>query len=142
MIDLFQNYLRLGKVKKKTPDLIEAKSLLERALGRVAYTKQTEITEKTAPFVLEDAYEAIREAAQALMSAEGFKPYSHEATISFVKEFHGSIFNEEDLFRFDRFRQLRHDSVYKAVQIRTEDAIASVLFAEPFIAKVKTILKF
>lgn len=110
MINKFIYYLKLGKVKRKTSDFEEAKSLLKKAENRLDYTKSKEINEKTAQFVLEDSYEGIRESAQALMSIKGFKPYSHEATISFIKEFYSSSFSEEEVRKFDRFRILRNDS--------------------------------
>jgi len=141
MINSFSYYLNLGKVKKKTSDFEEAKSLLEKAKNRLEYIKLKEITSKTSQFVLEDSYEAIRESAQALMSIKGFKPYSHEATISFVKEFYSSSFSEDEIRKFDRFRQLRNDSVYTAKPVTNEDAKASVLFAIEFINKIGLVLK-
>ena len=75
------------------------------------------------------------------MSIKGFKPYSHEATIAFIKEFYNSDFNEEEVHKFDRFRQLRNDSVYKAKLVSNEDAKSSVLFAVEFINKVNLLLK-
>lgn len=141
MINSFKNYLNTGYVKKKTPDTEEAKALLEKAKNRIQYTKSREINDRTSQFVLEDAYEAIRESAQALMSVKGFKPYSHEATISFIKEFYNSEFNEQELSKFDRFRQLRNDSVYKAKIVTKEDSKASILFAIEFINKISFLLK-
>ena len=141
MINSFANYLKEGYVKKKTPDPEEAKALLEKAKNRIEYTKSKEINDKTSQFVLEDAYEAARESAQALMSIKGFKPYSHEATIAFIKEFYSSDFNEEEVHKFDRFRQLRNDSVYKAKSVANEDAKSSVLFATEFIFQVNLLLK-
>ena len=136
MINSFKNYLKLGKAKKKTPDLEKAKALLEKAENRLYYTKNKEINAKTAQFVLEDAYESAREAAQALMSLKGYKPYSHQATISFIKEFYNTIFTEEEIHAFDRFRQLRNNSVYKAVPVTKQDAKAAILFAIKFINKM------
>ncbi|MBL7169759.1 MAG: hypothetical protein ISS48_01975 [Candidatus Aenigmarchaeota archaeon] len=63
MINSFKNYLEDGKAKKKTPDPEEAKSLLEKSQNRLEYIKLKKITNKTATFILEDAYEAVREAA-------------------------------------------------------------------------------
>jgi len=140
MINSFENYLKLGKVKRKTPDSEEAKALLNKSEDRLDYIKIKDINTKTARFVLEDSYEAVREAAQSLMSIKGFKPYSHEATISFIKDFYISAFNEEYIHEFDRFRQLRNDSVYKAVQIIEEDAKSSLLFAQKFIEKIRVLL--
>lgn len=136
MINSFENYLKLGKVKRKTPDSEEAAALIKKAQERINYIKHKEIDEKTADFVLEDAYEAVREAAQALMSAKGFKPYSHEATISFIKERYKSTFDEEDINKFDRFRQLRNDSVYKATVVIEDDAKSAIEFAEYFVKNV------
>ena len=137
MINSFNNYLNSGYVKKKTPDTEEAKALLEKAKNRLEYTKSREINDRTSQFVLEDAYES----AQALMSIKGFKPYSHEATIAFIKEFYNSDFNEEEVHKFYRFRQLRNDSVYKAKLVSNEDAKSSVLFAVEFINKINLLLK-
>jgi len=133
----FENYLKLGKVKKKTPDTEEAKSLLEQAKDRLSYIKYKKITDKTAKFVLQDAYEAAREAAQSLMSREGYKPYSHEATIAFIKEYHCDAFPEEITSRFDHFRKLRNDSVYKAATITIEDADSCLKFSMDFVKKTQ-----
>lgn len=141
MINSFNNYLSSGYVKKKTPDTEEAKALFEKANNRLEYVKSREVNVRTSQFVLEDAYESARESAQALMSIKGFKPYSHEATIAFIKEFYGYNFNEEELHKFNRFRQLRNDSVYKAKSVTNEYAKASFLFAVDFINKVKVLLK-
>ena len=48
---------------------------------------------------------------------------------------------EEELRKFDRFRQLRNDSVYKAKTVTNEDSKASVLFAIEFINKANSLLK-
>lgn len=141
MINSFENYIKLGKVKKKTPDFEEAKTLLEKAENRLEYIKLKDIDGKTSQFLLEDSYEAIRESVQALMSIKGFKPYSHEASISFIKEFHKVDFKEEEIRKFDRFRQLRNDSVYKAVTVSVEDAKASLVFSIQFVNKIKSIIK-
>ncbi|MBU0470750.1 MAG: HEPN domain-containing protein [Nanoarchaeota archaeon] len=137
MIIPFAKYLKIGKAKRKTSDPEEAKALLSQAHDRLDYVKNKEISVRTAKFVFEDAYEAVREAAQSLMSMKGFKPYSHEATISFIKEFHGNDFTEEDISLFDYFRQLRNDSVYKAVKVLPEDAKDCMVFAKEFVNKVK-----
>ena len=89
--------------------------------------------------MFEDAYSATREAAQSLMSLKGYKPYSHEATISFIKEFHPELLDEEKIAEFDRLRQLRADSEYRAVSISIIEAENSIGFAKDFIHKIKDI---
>tara|TARA_Y100000034_G_scaffold101786_1_gene126295 strand:- start:97 stop:510 length:414 start_codon:yes stop_codon:yes gene_type:complete len=135
----FETYLREGKVKRMTADPEQAQALLKQAQDRLEYVSDKDITLKSAKFVFEDAYEAVREAAQSLMSKKGFKPYSHEATISFIKEFHKKDFSQEDVANFDHFRMLRNDSVYRAVQISLEDARDCLAFAKVFVNKAKEI---
>lgn len=141
MINSFENYLRIGKAKRKTPDSEEAKSLFTQSEERLDYIKMKQLNERTAKFILQDSYEVVREAAQSLMSLKGYKPYSHEATISFIKEYYAERFNEEEIHKFDYFRRLRNDSVYKAVIIVEEDAKSSFIFAKKFISKIKPLLK-
>jgi uncharacterized protein (UPF0332 family) len=73
------------------------------------------------------------------MSKKGYKPYSHEATISFVKEFHSKEFTAEETTDFDHFRKLRHDSVYRAVPVLLEDARDCIAFAKKFVKKAREI---
>ena len=134
-MDSFNNYVKSGKVKKKTLDPEEAKALLQQANDRLEYTQEKKITEKNAKFVFEGAYEAAREAAQSLMSLKGYKPYSHEATVIFVKEHYE--FSDEEISLFDYFRKLRADSIYRAVKIVEKDAQECVEFSKKFVAKVK-----
>ncbi len=141
MKNKFDNYLKQGKIKRKTPDPEEAKSLLEKAKSRLNYIKIKQIDDHTSSFILEDAYEAVRESAQSLMSIRGFKPYSHEATISFIKKFYSSDFKEQELYKFDHFRRLRNDSIYKAVEIMKEDAYEVFRFAKDFVKRIESISK-
>jgi uncharacterized protein (UPF0332 family) len=141
MINSFDNYVKSGKAKPKTPDREEAKALLEKAIKRLSYAQEKDVTEDTAQFILEDSYEAAREAAQSLMSLQGFKPYSHEATISFIRDRHGESFTEEEIVLLDRFRQLRNDSMYKAVPVFPTDAKKCLVFSSAFIKKIRALEK-
>ena len=47
MINTFDYYLKLGRVKKKTPDSEEAKALLKKAGNRIEYTKLNAIQQHT-----------------------------------------------------------------------------------------------
>lgn len=106
MIEKFQFYLDENHVKKQSPDKTEAKSLIDKAFQRMNFIKIQKIDAAVSTFIFEDIYECIREAAQSIMSMDGYKPYSHEALISFLKEFHK--FDESDIATFDRYRILRN----------------------------------
>ncbi len=135
----FKVFIEQGKVRKNTPDPKEARSLLNRSKQRLEYISIKEINSKTAPFVLEDSYESVRESAQSLMSLNGFKPYSHKATVSFINEYYSSEFSLE-VWEFDRLRKLRNNSVYTAAPVSKQDAIQSLSFAKRFVEKAEIIL--
>ena len=88
MIEKFQYYLDENLARKEKVDKEEAKSLMNKAVQRLDYIKKQEISEFTSSFIFEDIYETLREASQSLMSLKGYKPYSHEALISFLREFY------------------------------------------------------
>lgn len=141
MINSFENYLKAGKVRSKTIDPEESKSLLEKAQRRISFVKNIPIDENNKDFLFENAYASIREAAQSLMSLKGFKPYSHEATISFIKRFYGIEFNEENISSFDRFRDLRNNSVYKAEPVQETDTGEVISFAVTFVQIIEKLHK-
>jgi len=83
MLQEFQYYLDENLVVKKHPNKEEARSLMNKAIQRLRYVKEQEITGHNASFIFEDIYESLREASQALMSLRGYKPYSRKSSIIF-----------------------------------------------------------
>lgn len=135
MIRDFQYYLENDLVKKQSSNPEEAESLMNKALSRLEYIKAQKITRQTASFIFEDIYETFREGSQALMALKGYKPFSHEALIAFLKEFYK--FSDSDLSSFDRYRILRNKTVYAAEMISEETCKASLKFLEEFLPKLK-----
>ena len=135
MIREFNYYIENNFVKKCTPNLGEAESLINKAIKRLEYIKIQKITNATASFIFEDIYEAFREASQAIMALKGYKPFSHEALIYFLKEFY--TFSELELTSFNRYRILRNKTIYSAEVISEETCKASLKFLESFLPKLK-----
>lgn len=135
MIEKFQFYLDENLVKKESADIEEAKSLIEKAFQRMDFIKTQHLNEKTSTFVFEDIYECLREAAQSLMSLEGYKPYSHEAVIAFLKEF--CRFDEYEIESFNRYRILRNNCIYKAAKVSSTACRDAMKFSENFLPKIK-----
>lgn len=134
MIERFEYYLTANLVRKQKADKEEAKSLMKKAVHRLNYIKKQEIKEDTASFIFEDIYESLREASQSLMSLKGYKPYSHEALISFLRNFYN--FTGSDISNFDRFRVLRNKTVYSAVWVSVEVCQEALAFLEDFLPKL------
>ncbi len=136
MIKEFQYYLNSNLAKKASPDKGEAEALVKKAAGRLDFSiKARELNENTAPYIFEDVYECLREAAQSLMSLKGYKPYSHEALISFLKEFFD--FSESDIASFNRYRILRNKTVYRGEKISAEICKEALNFLLKFLPELK-----
>lgn len=136
MIMEFKYYLENNMARKASPDRGEAEALMNKAEGRVKFfIKTKEINEDTAAFVFEDIYECLREASQSLMSMKGYKPYSHEALISFLKEHFN--FTEQNIITLDRYRILRNKTVYQGEKISVETCKDALEFLHKFLPKIK-----
>ncbi|MEW6329163.1 MAG: hypothetical protein AB1468_03540 [Candidatus Micrarchaeota archaeon] len=135
MIEQFQFYIENGLVKKTAPNKESAVALMNRAYARLGYVREQNITKATAPFIFEDIYETLREASQALMELKGYKPYSHEAQISFLREFYK--FPEHLISTFDRLRVLRNKCLYGAAHISPETCRGALGFAVSFLPELK-----
>lgn len=131
----FEYYLKTNAVKKKVPSPALAKSLLAKANKRLARLIKMPVTEEYASLILEDAYEALREAAQSLMEAYGFKPYSHEALIAFLKI--NQFLDANDIEELNRYRILRNKSVYEAKELSAESGKEALNFAKDTLPKIK-----
>ncbi len=84
MIQPFEHYEKERLVEKTMVNTGLARSFLDKSSVRLKRILKEEINENKASLIFEDAYESMREAAQALMQLEKYKPLSHEALIAFL----------------------------------------------------------
>ena len=70
------------------------------------------------------------------MEMKGFKPYSHEAIISFLMKYFKNI-TKEDISTFDRYRILRNKVMYKASKVSVETCKEALKFSENFLPLLK-----
>jgi uncharacterized protein (UPF0332 family) len=135
MIKPFNYYVNNKLVKKVTINPGLARALITKAEVRLKRVTKVKITREESSIVFEDIYESVREALQSLMQLKGYKPYSHEALVAFVKEqemFSLSVIND-----VDRYRILRNKSVYEAKQISLETCQEALAFATKVLPEVK-----
>lgn len=127
----FEDFLNTEQVKKTFIDKNLIKSLMEQAQRRLHRTEKEIITEENCDFLLEDYYEAMRTLTDAWLYSNGYKSYSHEATIAYLakdKEFTPML-----LEGFDRLRRLRHGTRYYGKRVTIADSkeaqrLAKILF--------------
>ncbi len=139
MIKPLQYYIKENLVKRSAKNISIAKSLMEKAEIRLKRINANKIEENEASLVFEDIYESLREAAQSLMEVNGYKPYSHEALISFLCE--KKFLSQEELHDFDNYRILRNNSVYKAEKVSLEKCHEAKGFAGQILPELNKKLK-
>ena len=135
MIKPFDYYLSEKLVRKSSPNMSMAKSLVQKAEIRFKMLRSESITEENSSIVFEEIYEALREASQSLMEIKGFKPYSHEALVSFLKEY--NLVSEEKANMLDNYRILRNNSVYKAEKISLQKCTEAMDFAKKSLPEIR-----
>ncbi len=132
----FQYFIREKDVVKRWIDTNLAKGLMEDAEDRFPFGE--EILSKKPKYAFENAYEAVRELADALLALEGWKSFSHEASISFLQKF--SEFNKIELEILDKIRKKRNDSKYYGKIIDKNQAEEDIKFLKKIFDKLIKIL--
>ena len=102
----FEYFVKTGAVKKQSVDMNLAKATRKESSERLLMAKSILQTQK-AKYALENAYESIREDIDAILFSEGFKSFSHEATISFLQKF--KEFSAEEISDFAKKNLLPTD---------------------------------
>jgi len=133
----FDFYFNEGKVKRQNQDKELAKSLIDDAKERIEKAVKLDIA-FFSKIVFENVYDALRNILDALLAVEGYKSYSHEASIAYLKKhgFEDSIIEEIDSFRFKR-----NSSKYYGKDVSEEDAKEIINFYHKHSKKIIEIVK-
>lgn len=138
MVKDFEFFLKKGDVKEQSPNKNLAYSTFKESLERIEFARQ--LLDKAKPkYVLENAYDAMREAADSILYIRGFKSFSHEASILYLFK---EGFNEQDITEFDRFRKIRNSIKYYGKDCDLSDAEQAIQLADKIITKIKEKIKF
>lgn len=106
----FEEFVKQGVVKKKKRDEDRASSLIGGAEKRKhVLEKYLPLNEETAVQVIEECYDIVRELLEATLSAEGYKTYSHEATVAYFAKLG---FPKDEVLFLDALREVRHGTKY------------------------------
>lgn len=133
----FDYYAENELAKKSSENPSEAKSLIKQSIDRLEFIETHEINEKNCSFLFESIYDSIREASQSLMSLKGYKPYSHEAVIAFLKKYHSQDFSISELEEFNNYRILRNNIVYKAEKANEKETQKALKLCKIIIEKIR-----
>jgi len=116
----FEDFIKSKKVRKGTPDMQLAKSLIKMSENHLKSIEDMRLTEVSSATIMTNYYESLREIVEAIASIDGYKVYSHEAFTYFLKE------KGEDLIsiKFDNYRKIRNSVNYygKPVEVGITEA--------------------
>lgn len=133
----FEYFVKRKKVRKKSIDKELAKSLVKSSKDRFEFAIET--MSRKPRYALENAYESIIELIDALLALKGYKSWSHEANIAFLKKF--KEFSSVELERLDNIRRKRHSSKYYGVFFKRMEVKREIEFLKRIRRKLNTIIK-
>jgi len=132
----FKFYLETGEVKRVSVNSAIAQSLrkdiVERAGKILLLDKNT-----FAKLIFEQIYDCLREAADTILALDGYKSYSHEASISYLTKFK---FSYGFIQEFDSFRFRRNGSKYYGKEIEINDSEQIISFYKKYIEQLLKII--
>ncbi len=129
----FEYFLEKKDVKKATPDIELAKSLIKDMNERIKKSLMLDV-KIFSKFVFENVYDGLRDFCDALLASNGFKSYSHQASISYL---HKEGFDLSIIEQLDNFRYKRNSSKYYGEQVLENDAIR----IRDFYLSIKTLIQ-
>ena len=134
----FEEYLKKGLVKTRKENVVRVKRILEEADKRLKFFNALPISEEGANYIIENMYDVIRELIEAKMLLDGYKSYSHEATVSYLKKL--GFFSSEVEF-MDELRDIRNHTKYYGHLINAEYAKKVSEFANKAYPRLMVLIK-
>jgi len=104
----FGYFIKEGKVIIGQPDIQKARALIKMSENSIKTADSLKIDDVNSSIVLMISYESLREILEAICLNSGFKVYSHEAYVYYLKKINETSISE----KFDRFRKLRNGCNY------------------------------
>lgn len=133
----FEYYLKNKNVRKVSINIQLAKSLVDDIAQRTK--EMVKLDAKNSPkIIFENIYDSLREFSDAILAIDGFKSYSHEASIAYLKKYN---FSDAEISALDRFRYKRNGSKYYGKKIYTEDCEDIEKFYKEIQIKFNLVLK-
>lgn len=135
----FEDFMKTGEVRLQEKNKILASALIKSSEKGLRFIKKLEINEENSEHIVADIYDIIRELIEAKLALEGYKSYSHEANILFLKKF--KQFNESEINFIDNLRKLRNGIKYYGKEASPEDAEKTLKFMNSVLPKLNKLIE-
>ena len=130
----FSVFIKNSSVKKQSMDIHTAQATAKGGKDRLALAKSIFKTQLS-KFVLENAYEAIREYIDAILYLDGYKSYSHEASIAYLEQLG---FSASEIGKVNWLRKKRNGIKYYGEDASRGEAEESLKIAQEMLKKLTT----
>ena len=134
----FEEYLKRGIVKTRKKNVARVKSILEEADKRLRFYNAIPISEESANYIIENMYDVIRELIEAKLNLEGYTSYSHEATVSYLKNL---VFSSSEVEFVNELRDIRNQTKYYGHLVNTEYAKKVSEFVNKAYSRLREMIK-
>ena len=130
----FGEFIRQGKVAQVRSSAPKARSLASAAEDRMRFLKSIRKTGENATYIIENAYDVIREFAEARLAMDGYSTGSHEATVSYLQKMG---FPEPEVLFIDELRKNRHKIKYYGKHMDLGYALEVLTFLDRVYGRLK-----
>ena len=113
--------------------------LMRESFDRSKFIESLSSSKENAKYLVENIYDVLRELIEAKLALEGFKSYSHEATILFLRNF--PKIKESEIRYLDNLRKIRHGIKYYGRTVSLEEAEKSLEIMDVLIPKLRSLTK-
>jgi hypothetical protein len=134
----FDSHVKAGEVKAASRDPALARSLLGSAKERMETIALIPLNSKSSSSIFELAYDSIREPIDAILALDGYKSYSHIASISYLARFREITTAERN--RIDNARHKRNQSKYYGKRVEEDETRELLLLADSVLPKLELII--
>ena len=133
----FEYFIKEGDVKISSKNIALAISLIKDMNERFDEIKSLD-ERKLPKLVFEHIYDALRSFCDALLAKDGYKSYSHQASISYLSKYG---FDINTIWNLDKFRYKRNGSKYYGEKITYDNAKEIKEFFNKIKSRIKVLSK-
>lgn len=119
----FEDFIKIGQVKKSSPDKQLIKSIIELSKSDLLFLRKVKVDENSSRKIMGGYYDVLRSILEAIASKNGYKIYSHEAFTYFLRKIDEPIISD----KFERFRKIRNGINYYGKSISPKEVSENIL---------------